>query len=52
MLKIVNVTKRYDDCVALNNVSLEIDSGFNIIIGQSGSGKSSLLNIIYSTFPA
>lgn len=46
MLKIVNVTKRYDDCVALNNVSLEIDSGFNIIIGQSGSGKSSLLNII------
>ena len=46
MLKIVNVTKRYDDCVALNNVSLEIDSGFNIIVGQSGSGKSSLLNII------
>ena len=46
MFKLKNVTKKYNEEFALNDVSLTIRSGMNFIIGASGSGKSTLLKII------
>ena len=50
IITLKNATKIYGDKVqtlALNDVSLTIKEGsFNAIIGESGSGKSTMLNII------
>ncbi len=47
ILGIRELTKRYDNIIALQSVSLDIREGeFFSIIGPSGSGKSTLLKII------
>lgn len=47
MLKIKNVTKRFGDITALENITLDIDEGeFVFITGSSGAGKTTLLRII------
>lgn len=50
IIKLKNINKIYGRRVktqVLNNINLSIDEGsFNSIIGESGSGKTSLLNII------
>ena len=45
IVRLVNVHKRFGDLVVLNGVNLELQSGqTTVIIGESGSGKSVLLN--------
>jgi len=52
VLKLSAVTKRFGSRVVLNKVSLEISAGEYIaIIGDSGIGKSTLLNIIAGLEP-
>ncbi|MGC2993295.1 ABC transporter ATP-binding protein [Enterococcus faecalis] len=47
MLKLENVTKKFQETTVLENINLEIKSGEIVsILGQSGSGKTTLLNII------
>jgi branched-chain amino acid transport system ATP-binding protein len=51
LLKLENVTKRFGGLVAVNNVSLELDTGeFAGIVGPNGSGKTTLFNTISGVF--
>ena len=47
MIRIVNVTKKFGQKIALKNINLEIADGETLaIIGGSGSGKSTLLRLM------
>ncbi len=47
MIKLENITKRYNEVIPLNNINLEIKNGeFVSIVGTSGSGKTTLMNIL------
>lgn len=47
LIKLNNITKKYDDNEVLKGISLEIQKGeYCAICGSSGAGKSTLMNII------
>ena len=47
MIKLINLTKKFDTRTVLNNISYEFPSrGISVIYGPSGSGKTTLLNCI------
>ncbi len=41
-----NVTKKYGDTTALDNINIKFEIGMNILIGSNGAGKSTMLNIL------
>ena len=52
ILKLENVTKRFSGLVAVNNLSLEMQSRtIHSLIGPNGSGKSTTINMITGVFP-
>jgi len=52
VIRVKNVDIFQDNEVVLNNISFEIEKGeFTFIIGETGSGKSSLLKTIYVDLP-
>lgn len=46
MFELKNITKVFENEVALRDVSLSITGGMNCILGASGSGKTTLLRIL------
>lgn len=52
LLVLENITKRFGGLVAVDRVSLEIESGESIgIVGPNGSGKTTLYNVISGVYP-
>ncbi len=48
IIRLFNVSKRYNGKLALNDISLDIEQGeFIFISGPSGAGKSTLLKVLY-----
>ncbi|WP_352420217.1 ABC transporter ATP-binding protein [Proteiniborus sp.] len=47
MIQINNVTKKFDDFIAVNNVSLNIDDGdFIGLLGPNGAGKTTIIKML------
>ncbi len=47
MIRVINITKKFEDTTVLENISVTFEQGkTNLIIGQSGSGKTVLLKCI------
>ena len=52
IVRIENLTKRFDTLTVLENISLEVTSGENFVVfGRSGQGKSVLLKCIIGLMP-
>ena len=51
-VKLQNLTKRFDDVVAVNDLNLTIESGTLLaLLGPSGCGKSTTLNMLSGILP-
>ena len=46
MFELCNISKKYKEKIALNDVSLKLDNGIYGLLGPNGAGKSTLMNII------
>jgi cell division transport system ATP-binding protein len=47
MLKLINITKRFGDVLAADNVTFDVGDGeFVFITGPSGSGKSTIIRLV------
>ena len=45
-LEIINVTKKYGDKKAVDNLSLTLTNGVYALLGANGSGKTTLMRMI------
>lgn len=45
-LELKNVTKKFEDRIILNDISIELEPGVYGLLGANGSGKSTLMRII------
>lgn len=51
MIEIINVTKKFDEQVILDNVNINIAQNQNVLfVGQNGAGKSSLMKTILGQY--
>lgn len=51
MLEVKNVKKAFGDCVANEDVSLNVQSGtIHAIVGENGAGKSTIMKIVYGFY--
>ncbi|MDI6868099.1 MAG: ABC transporter ATP-binding protein [Coprothermobacterota bacterium] len=52
ILQVENITKKFGNLVAVNNVSLKVVQGEIVgLIGPNGAGKTTLFNVISGLFP-
>lgn len=51
VIQIKHITKKYDQQLALNDVTLDIDKGIVGLLGPNGAGKSTLMKIITCFIP-
>ncbi|AFU19752.1 D-xylose ABC transporter ATP-binding protein [Actinobacillus suis] len=52
LLEMKNITKRFGDVVALNNISISLESGEVLsLCGENGSGKSTLMKVLCGIYP-
>ncbi|TCP92134.1 xylose ABC transporter ATP-binding protein [Cricetibacter osteomyelitidis] len=53
LLKMNNITKKFGDVTALNNISIELEAGEILsLCGENGSGKSTLMKVLCGIYPA
>lgn len=50
MIELANVTKKFGDVTAIDNLSLKMKEGVYGLIGQNGAGKSTLLRTIAGVY--
>ena len=47
MIELINVTKKYNNFIAVDNISFKINSGEIVgFLGPNGAGKSTTMNMI------
>jgi general nucleoside transport system ATP-binding protein len=53
MIELKNITKKFGDVVANDNVSIKIEKGtIHAIVGENGAGKSTIMRIAYGFYNA
>lgn len=51
MIKLNNLSIKYNKNIIIDNLSFEFKKGFNAIVGASGEGKTSIINAILGLIP-
>ncbi|MFZ7156773.1 D-xylose ABC transporter ATP-binding protein [Avibacterium avium] len=52
LLSMKNITKKFGDVIALNNISIELNEGEILsLCGENGSGKSTLMKVLCGIYP-
>lgn len=52
LLEMKNITKKFGDVVALNNISIQLHAGEILsLCGENGSGKSTLMKVLCAIYP-
>lgn len=53
MITVEHLTKYYEDCIAVDDLSFEIQDGQTYgVLGSNGAGKSTIMNIVAGCLPA